>query len=208
MSIIATNSGIKRELVPAGNYVARCYSMIHIGSIVENYQGKDNVLNKVNITWELPLEKRIFNEEIGEQPMVISKEYTLSMNEKANLRKDLESWRGKGFTEEEVKSFDVTVLLGKPCMINVIHKTSSSGNEYAVISGITNLPKGMECPDQINKTFQFNFSDNFDIVTLDNFPDFLKEKIKRSEEYKSLINPEAINVQEDSNEDSDDGLPF
>src|SRR3990167_3685661 len=37
--------------------------------------------------------------------MTISKFYTLSLSEKANLRKDLEGWRGKSFTESELEGF-------------------------------------------------------------------------------------------------------
>lgn len=47
---------------------------------------------------ELPTELRVFSEKKGEQPLVIDKEYTLSMAEKSNLRKDLKLWRGKEFT--------------------------------------------------------------------------------------------------------------
>jgi hypothetical protein len=47
---------------------------------------------------------------------VISKEFTLSMHEKSTLRQFLESWRGKAFTEKEALSFDVTALIGKPCL--------------------------------------------------------------------------------------------
>lgn len=202
--INATDSGIKRELVPAGNYPARCYSMIHIGTIEETVMGQVMQRNKVRITWELPTETRVFDQEKGEQPMVISQEYTLSMHEKSNLRKQLESWRGKGFTEDEAKSFDITKLLGVACMLSVIHKTSQTGNEYATISNVATMPKGLECPSQINPTFEWNYSDKFDQIVLDNMPEFLQEKIKSSSEYKSLILPST----DTKEEDDDSGLPF
>jgi len=202
--ITATNKSTK-ELIPAGNYLARCYSMVHLGTTHEFIMGQEKILDKVRITWELPTELRTFNEEKGEQPMAISKEYTLSMHEKSNLRKDLESWRGKGFSEDESNSFDISTLLGVPCMLSVIHKTSkASGMEYATISGIATLPKGQICPEQINKTFEFNFEDMFDVDILENMPDFIKEKIKKSAEYKQKINPENV---EDNNDPTND-LPF
>ena len=49
----------------------------------------------------IPDEKAIFDEEKGLQPFVLSKGHTLSLYEKANLRHNLESWRGKQFTAEE-----------------------------------------------------------------------------------------------------------
>ncbi|MEO0902416.1 MAG: hypothetical protein AAFY00_10485, partial [Bacteroidota bacterium] len=79
---------------------------------------------------------------------------------------------------------DITKLLGVPAMVNIIHKTSKSNNEYAVVSGITPLPKGFECPPQLNENFEFNFTDKIDIYP--SLPQWLREKIAQSEEYKSL----------------------
>jgi hypothetical protein len=205
MSIDAKNTGVKRELIPSGNYVARCYSMIHVGTVDENVMGKIKRLNKVRITWELPTELRVFKEENGEQPMVISQEFTLSMYEKSNLRKILESWRGKGFTEDEAKSFDITKLLGKSCMLQIIHKETKKGTSYAIISSIAGMPKGINCPDQINSSFEFNFDNKFNPEILESFPDFIKDKIKSSEEYKALIMPENHEI--DDKDQSYDALP-
>ena len=199
MAINATSSGVKRELTPAGTFAARCYSMVHIGTVTETILNEVKTMNKVRITWELPTETRVFDEQKGEQPMVISKEYTLSMHEKANLRKDLESWRGKGFTEEQAENFDITKLLGIPCMLSIIHKISKSGSEYATISSIATLPKGMECPKQINKTFEFNYDDKFSEDVVESFPDFIKDKIKKSDEYRMKVNPIESEVSPDDN---------
>jgi len=209
--IEATNEGRKRELIPAGSYPARCYSMIHVGTNIENIMGVEKVLNKVRITWELPTETRVFNEENGEQPFVISKEYTLSMHEKSNLRADLEGWRGAGFTEDQAKSFDITKLLGIECLLSIIHKVSKSGNEYANISSISRMPKGMECPKQINDTFEFNFTDHFSYEVLETLPDFIKDKIKTSDEYQALLGSanieESTEVFTEPSAEQDD-LPF
>ena len=188
MAINATNTGTQRELIPAGNYVARCYQMIHIGSVMENYEGQPKLQNKVRIGWELPTELKVFKEENGEQPCVTSKEYTLSMNEKATLRKTLASWRGKDFSEEEAKSFDITKLLGVPCMLNIIHKPSKDNSKtYAEIGSISPLPKGFECPPQINKTILLDY-DNFSNEIFETLPDFIKDKIKTSLEYTAMLN--------------------
>ena len=176
-----------RELIPAGSHIARCYQMLHIGTVTDVIMGEEKVLNKVRITFEVPGEMRVFNEENGEQPMVIDKEYNLSMNPKSNLRRDLESWRGQGFTEDEADNFDITKLLGIACMISIVHKTSKKGNDYATISSISGLPKGVECPKQINPTFEFNYDDKFDPERVEKFPDFIKDAMKSSEEYKKRI---------------------
>ena len=197
MSIYATNTGTNYTPVPAGSHVARCYSMIQIGTITESFQGKEKTLNKVRVTWELPNEKKVFKEENGEQPYSISKDFTLSMHEKSNLRKFLEGWRGKAFNEEQAKSFDVTKLLGVPCMLSIIHKTSKDGNLYAEINSVSGLPKGLICPDQINPSFELSF-ENFDEIKFELLPDWLKDKIKTSMEYRKLMNPEHTEAHDES----------
>ena len=207
MPIVATTTGSQDfEPIPAGNHIARCYSMIHIGTILENVMGTDKLMNKVRIGFELPLETKVFNEEKGEQPYSIGKDFTLSMHEKSTLRKILESWRGKRFTEDEAKSFDITVLLGVPCMVNVIHKQSKSSDRvYAEISSITPVPKGMVVPDQVNKTFEFTYTP-FDKDKFDSLPDWIKTKCMSSLEYTQVMSPSHQSALPDTHVDDD--LPF
>jgi len=181
----------KFEIIPAGSYPARCYSMIELGTNEETYQGVSKMVNKVRITWELPTETMIFKEERGPEPRVISKEFTLSMHEKANLRAFLENWRGKSFTEKEAEAFDVTNLLGVPCLLSITHKAATNGNTYANISSVSLLPKGMECPEMINERQELSF-DDFNQELFDQLPDFIKEKISMSEEYKTLKPTEDV----------------
>jgi len=206
MAIIAKNTGgSSYEPLEAGNYPARCISMIRIGTIEEEYKGQKKWMDKVTLTFEIPDEQRVFTEAKGLQPYVFSKDFTLSMYEKANLRKVLESWRGKAFPEVEAEKFDITKLLGKPCMINVIHKTSGKGSTYADISSLATLPKGLECPEQVNPTLELSF-DNWSAAIFESLPDFVKEKIKKSKEYAAMTSPGHTETPQ-SNSDSDD-LPF
>lgn len=184
MSITAKKPESNFEIVPAGNHIARCYSMIEIGTEEIEYNGEKKKAYKVRVTWELPHEKKVFNPERGEQPFSVSKDYTLSMHEKANLRHDLQSWRGKAFTDEEARAFDITKLIGVPCMLNVIHTVSKgNGNTYANIAGVTPVPKGMEVPAQINKSFVLSY-DNFDEAAFQGLPDWLRERIQKTPEYR------------------------
>lgn len=211
MAINATSNGTRRELIPAGNYIARCYQMIHIGTVMEQFKGETKAMNKVRIGWELPTELKVFKEENGEQPCVISKEYTLSMHEKATLRKMLASWRGKDFTEEEAKCFDITKLLGVPCMLNIIHTPSKTDptTMYETISSITPLPKGVNCPPQITASRVWDY-DAPDMELLAHLPDFIKDKIKTSEEYNRLIAPNHTDMSASSTPSPEnvDDLPF
>jgi len=209
MSINATTSGTVRELIPTGNYIARCYQMIEIGTVTEFVMGKQSILKKVRIGWELPTELKVFKQENGEQPLAISKEYTLSMHEKSNLRKDLKSWRGKDFTEDEAKCFDITKLLGSACMLNIIHRPSLSdpSKVYEQIAGITAIPKGMKAPAQINPTFVLSY-DSFDQAKFDSLPDFIKTKMQGSLEYSAMKNPHTKAMDETEPVEEESDLPF
>ena len=145
--IVSGSAKTKREIVPSGTHIARCYSMIDIGTVEGEWQGETKYTKKVRLTFELPNEMRDFGGE--EKPMVISKEYTKSLHEKANLRKDFESWRGKSFSLEELKGFDLTSVLGAACNISIIHETNKKGNEFAKIGGISSMTKGSKCQNKL-----------------------------------------------------------
>ena len=210
MGIKATKTKRMPSVEP-GMYVARCYSMIHFGTTYD--ERWDKTRNEVNITWELPLELKIFNEDKGEQPVVVSNNYTLSMHEKANLRIMLESWRGKGFTSDEVDEFDITKLMGVPCMLNLTwYVSEKNGNTYINISSVNPLPKGTKCPKQNNSTLLFDFEENFVENVDELFPEWIAEKIKDSDEYNSLIKKTMTGDEETTDDKGKDkkgyDLPF
>ena len=212
MAILATSSGSTKNFEPieAGSYPARCYSMIHIGTVDEVILGAVKTLNKVRITFELPTELKVFKEENGEQPQVISKEFTLSLHEKATLRGFLKNWRGQDFTEEEAKSFDIEKLIGAACMLNITHKKSKDGTKtYAEIGSVSKLPKGLICPDQINESFVFTY-DDFDAVKFSKLPEFLRQKMVTSFEYihaTTVANETFVHDAQIVNAEADD-MPF
>lgn len=184
MSIIAKKGGDFTP-IPEGTHIAICYKMIHIGTIVENYMGEPKTQNKVQLTFELPFELKVFKEGDKEKPCVVSKEYTLSMHDKSNLRKDLEAWRGKKFTDSEAEEFDVTKLIGKACQITVVHNKKG----YATVTGITGLSKGTSAPLQTNENFELSY-ENFDWDKFNALPDFIKNKMASSKEYKAMNDQE------------------
>ena len=208
--LASSTGGSNYEPIAAGTYVARCYSMVHLGTIKESYMGEEKYVNKVRLTFELPTELKVFKEENGEQPQVISKEFTLSLGDKSNLRAFLNSWRGKALTEDECKSFDIAVLAGKACTLSIIHKTSKvSGKTYAEIASIGGVMKGMDVPAIMNPEMVFSVN-NFDQVAFDSFPDFIKEKIQASNEYKAISSsaPAHSDLVQASDLVDEDDLPW
>lgn len=187
MPIIATNKksdGL--DLIEPGSYVARVYQMIHIGT-VEGFQGKQQ--DKVRVTFELPTETHVFDESKGPQPRVISQEFTLSFNEKATLTKLINAADPSalkigddGFLEE----FDVTSLVGKALLLTIANKPRKDGKgSFACADGFTRLPKGMDCPPQVNPSKVLSY-DNWDEEFFKNLPDFIREKIESSPEFRKM----------------------
>jgi len=142
---IYAKAGPTFKPAPAGAHAAVCCDVIDLGEIKVEYKGKAKVQHKIRIVWQI--------EELRDDgnPFTVNKRYTLSLHEKSTLRKDLESWRGRAFTEQELQGFDIEVLLSVPAMINVIHQ-ARDGSAYANITSIMRLPKSMEAPKVINYT--------------------------------------------------------
>jgi hypothetical protein len=184
--------------------------MVQIGTVVENVMGKMATLHKVWISWELPEETRVFDEKKGPQPLIISMEFTLSMHKKSNLRQTLASWRGKDFTEEEAKAFDVSKLIGAACMLNVIHKpgVADPTKMYEKIASITPMPKGTKCPAQVNPSFVLSY-DEWSLDKFNQLPEFMQNKMKASAEFQEILRPGAKTIPS-ANEVTEplDDLPF
>jgi hypothetical protein len=85
--------------------------------------------------------------------------------------------------------------------ISISHKVAKNGNTYANLTGVNLLPKGMECPEQINADQVLAF-DDFNEDVFNSLPDFLKDKIVSSEEFKAMSKPNEIPV------DETDEIPF
>lgn len=212
-----------RDPIPAGNHFARCVRMILVGTIDENFNGSIKHLKKVRIGWELPTELRVFKEGEEEKPCFIEEEYTLSMSGKANLRKTIDAWRGKPLTEQQADAFDITVLLGVACLLNVVHKPGEGkniGKTYEKIASIAPTVKGMPSYERINEIKLFNYTTkHFDVKFVEGLPDFIKNKIKSSDEWKikmeqgivakSEVTPSTTPVyDENGNEAGEEQLPF
>lgn len=177
-----------RTLQPQGTHVARIVSMIQIGTHQkEGRDGKPWEVAQARITFELPLETKVFREGDAPKPLVITKEYSLLLGEKANLRKLIEAVIGTTLIDAEAYAFDVYNILGKPCAVTIKHKTNPTSKEtYAYVESVNSLMKGVECPPQINPTFLFMLSP-FDEEKFSNLPEFIREKIMKSPEYKSRL---------------------
>lgn len=180
MSLIASDKGTGThfEIIPEDTYTAICCEVIDLG--LQENKTYDKVQPKVLIGWELPELQVEINGEM--KPRIFTKQYTNSLNDKATLRKDLVAWRGKQFTEEELKGFDVSKLLGVPCLLQIVH-SKSGDRTYANLGGITKLPKGMPQPTPQTDKIRFDI-DESPLSMIDDMPSWIQDIIKESIEYK------------------------
>jgi hypothetical protein len=136
MPIMAT-AGESKSFAPApeGVHQAVCVDVVDLG-VIPGFGGKPQ--HKIVIVWQID-ERRD-----DETRYLLFKKYTLSLNEKATLRKDLEAWRGRAFTRDEELGFDVETVKGVNCMANVQHRQSQDGSRlYANVVSLTPLPKAL-----------------------------------------------------------------
>lgn len=135
MPLIVKKNAAEYEPTPTGLQQAVCVFVEDMG-----YEPNMNqkMARKCVLLWEL---KELMK---NGMPFMISKSYTLSLNEKANLRKDLEAWRGKVFAPEELEGFDLEKLKGANCMLNVMEYPKANGDMGTKVTNVMALPKGTE----------------------------------------------------------------
>ena len=180
MSIIAKDGG--NSIIPKledGVYTAISSAIIDLG--VQVSEKFNNSQRKIMLVWSVLNE---FIEINGEQiQRTMNKEYGLSLGEKSNLRKDLQAWRGKAFTEEELQGFNLLNILNKGCQLQIIN-TEKNGKTYNNIAGIMSMPKGTKLAELENVTV-FDMEDEGTWQNWSNISSWIQEKIKKAENLKT-----------------------
>jgi len=214
MSLIARDSGGGGSFtpVPPGMYLARCYRIIDLGTQRSDGQYGPKSLQKVMLQFEVHGEDdagKSLTTAKGEA-MSISKNFTLSLAEKATLRIDLQTWRGKNFTREELEGFELKNVLGAWAMLNVSKSIGNNGKEYTNIVTINSVPKQLreKLPTPSNKTAMFAI-ENPDMALFETFSNSLKLKIEASPEWQARSSkPSKLANPGVEFEDLDSDIPF
>lgn len=209
MAIMANDTGGGGDFtpVPAGTHTAICDMVVDLGKQrVTSQMFGESIKPQVYIRWQIPAE-RVEWEKDGvkhEGPAVIGKTYTLSLSEKANLRKDLQAWRTKPFTPDELRGFDIAKLLGAPATITVTH-TEKNGKTYANVASLGGLMKGMERPQVEGEAILYD-SDNPD--NIEKLSKWLREKVQSQLVADEGSHTEHYGGGSSSYDDLDDDIPF
>jgi hypothetical protein len=203
--IVKEPEGVNFERCPAGSHSAVCIGVYDIGDHIVSYQGVEKMKRKLIICWEI--DEKITTGDYAGKRFVVSKEYNSYLHEKSSLRHDLESWRGRAFTEEELQGFDVEKVVGVPCLVHVIHEKSKNGYTYVKVSTVVSLPKSMS-----KITQETDWSN-------DQYPNWIKKKqieggiqdiSIEEKKQQQTSQPDSQNSSITFDEDTypDDGVPF
>jgi len=201
--------------VPTGLHLARCYRIIDLGTQESEYMGVKKMLQKVMLQFEVHSEDENGNPTVTAkgEPLSISKNFTLSLGEKATLRTDLKTWRGRDFTPEELRGFELKNVLGVWCTLSIIKAMGRAGRkEYTNISGI--MPVSVQqrragLPNGFNEPKLYSI-DEHDQALFETFSDNLRAKIMASPEFKMKTGNTSFSApasQVAANIDDDD-IPF
>jgi hypothetical protein len=171
------NAGSGFEQPRPGVWQGVCYKVVDIGTQEETYAGESKQQRKFYIFWEIA-------QLMGDgRPFSVSCKFTLSLHKKSTLRPFLEAWRGKAFSEAELKDgFHLKKLLGAQCLLALVQ---TDDQKYTNVSSAIALQEGTSKMPVSNALVYFSLeSEEFDPKIFDALPEWLKKKIVTSPEYK------------------------
>ncbi len=129
MPLYVRNKGGDFTPAPEGLHHSVCIDAVDLGMVDGNF-GKKRM---VSLAWQT---KQVMD---NGKPYLIIKRYGATLHPKSKLRADLESWRGRKFTEDEAVEFDLEKLIGANCQLMIIHNVKD-GNTYANVASIVAAP--------------------------------------------------------------------
>lgn len=192
-----------------GKYGAKLCQIVQIGAQRFSKEGKEWFSPQIIVWFEIP---GLTYEKDGEVfSQMKSGTYFLSLNPSRNgqmgLREIIDSLRGnKEWTEEELEKFDISQYLGKACLLTIA-SVESKGKSYLSITAIEPIDDamvaGMREPVLIT-TEDFRDIDNL------NIPEWIKDKIRSSQEFMDMPKAAPINeqYQDDKEEIKIEDVPF
>lgn len=139
MALVA--QGAKAPEYPIGTHAAVCVDVIDAGFFPPGPKSKDQTqpVQKTKLRFYYEAQN-----EAGEWAGYYVDWFgTLSLGTKSMLSKFLEPWRGKPFTDEERRGFDIERFEGCPAFISVAPR---EGSEYVDVAAALPVPRGFEVP--------------------------------------------------------------
>ena len=173
----------------AGTFAARCCQIVDMGQQTSTFENEVKTAHKILIGFEILDDE---NRRTDGTSHIVSKRFTSSLHVKSALRKFLEMWRGRAFTGDELKGFDLKNVLGLNCLVSITH--SEKGDRiYANLAGVTKLPKNMATADGVEPLVMFDLA----APCWDTFARLgsrLQGQITESPEFAKLSPPASVSL--------------
>lgn len=196
MIVKENGSGIK---VPAGAHAARCSGLFDLGTQSGQFGAKRQLVLRFEITDETIPD----GDHAGERYQV-SRFFSASIAPLSKLRPFLESWRGKAFTPEEAKAFDLQKLINAPCILTI----GQDEKDRSAILGISPVRKGEKVEALVSEPLHIDLSawTATSDIALAQAPEFVRKRILASPEYQALQKQAPESWSGDGI--TDDDIPF
>ena len=109
------------EPCPEGRHPIICVDIFRTDPEEQTYDGVTKLYEKVMLVFQAFPEDG--SRDSKGKPFQIERKFTWSLDPQSKLRPALERWRGRDFTEEELKRFDLSKLKGVSAWGSIVHNT-------------------------------------------------------------------------------------
>jgi len=109
----------ERDIPPQGMWDAVCVDVIDLGMVRNPFSPNGEQRHMCRIVWEIATTKQ------NGLPYWVFRDYALTLGYASNLRRDIEGWRGRPMSEEELEGFDIERLIGAACRVVIKHVHAS-----------------------------------------------------------------------------------
>jgi hypothetical protein len=205
MSFVAKEgAGSDIPPIPDGLHRALCCWLVDLGRQRSEWNGEERIKHEVIVTFEFGDLSHVFDPEKGEERRIMSKFFTLSLHANANLRKFLQAWRGKPFSAEELKGFDVSKVLGASCQLLIQTEETTKGPRQ-VIANV--MPYKGEAFQSSVGLVKYSVTEP-DEVAFEHLPEWIQQKCLKSLDWpdRAADHPTDDSSKEDWKDE--DKIPF
>lgn len=173
----ARKSTSKRINPERGIHVARLVQILDYGTQVDSFSPDGRA--KVEFVWELPEDLHTFNEDKGEQPLLVDRKFGNTLGRGSAMLKAIEEMLGRKWDKDE----ELDSLLGTMCQMN-IDLVNDGEYENVEIKSLMPLVKEQARKKYPAYTDMFVLDlENFNQADYDSLPQYKKDNIAKSAEY-------------------------
>lgn len=174
----SAKTNVDFRVVPEGSHVGICNMIVDLG-LQPGWIRFPNPIHKVYIHFETPTLRTSYIKDgiVIDGPMAVGSILVASMCKTAHLRNLIEGWLGAKFPNDDAAGdFDLEMLLGMRCVLNVKHKAIGSKTR-ANIESAAPLPREIVSTEaQINPSVKYSVNAP-DVDVYLQLPEWLRRKI-------------------------------